>query len=578
MSFRIPTFAAATLTVLLASVSPALAVAAVPPSALTSPSPLVCIDPGHGRPFSNANANGLHERTVDMQIAFLLRDTLLARGYRVMLTHATDAAVETRDTQTWNLGRSGLWSYAMDRKLYYQERIPKDDLTARTRIANRAGADLFISIHCNGAKRRSAHGTEVWVSPKDSLGAQLAKLVEPAVARRSGFKNRGVFTNDFYVLRWTNMPAILVESAFITNRSDAAKLKRAGVRRNVAIGIAEGVDAWFATRPVRKRMARVSASSQEAEAVALSHASFPTGAATVIVVRSDRAADAPGAAGLAVKLGGSLLESAKSVPSTATLEEIVRLRPTRVLLVGVTGSLDLTATANALETLAASAPPLLAVVAADRVELSAIIALRMGTPGGGCVAIVNARDTAAALALVPVAARTGMPILLTRDATAAPAAAYLATKSWCVKRVLRVSSRYSPASVATTASVQTMRYADPARIAYALASPLFSPTSSALLQPLVASQARPGDVLSASVRGARMRQPVLAISGSVISPYVRLFITNRRPAIASFTLLDSDGCLPPLVDTELAKCDARASASRKIAAEPLEGARQRIKR
>ena len=186
---------------------------------LTTPTPLICIDPGHGGPFSNANANGLRERTVNLQIGLRLRDELLARGYRVIMTRTTNTALMTADTETWNLRTSTMWSYAKDNTLYRRQSIPKDDLTARTRVANEAGADLFISVHCNGAARKAAKGIETWGSPRDALGRQLARIVQSALIARTKRTDRGTHTADFYVMRWTDMPAILVESAFITNRS-----------------------------------------------------------------------------------------------------------------------------------------------------------------------------------------------------------------------------------------------------------------------------------------------------------------------------------------------------------------------
>ena len=591
MGLRASTLAAAALTALLASVTPALAVSSRQPAALPSPAPLVCIDPGHGGVFSNANANGLHERTVNLGIALELRKTLLARGYRVIMTHATDRAVELGDIPTWNQSRSGVWSYAKDHVLWRHDSIPHDDLTARTQIANNAGADLFIAIHSNGSKSHKAHGTEVWVSPKDRPGMALAKLVQPAVVKRTKFKNRGVFTTDFYVLRWTNMPAILIESGFLTNKSDAAKLKRASLRRTFATGIAEGVDKWFASKPLHSSATRVAAASPEAEAIALSRASFPTTAPTVVLVRSDRAAEAPGAAVLAVRHGASLLESAKSVPSTDTLNEITRLGAKRILLVGVTGSFDLTGTAAALTPSGVPTSALELVEAADPVGLSAVVASQTGYPGSGRVALVNVRDTAAAMALVPFAARTGMPILLTADAAAAPAAAYIASFSGSVKQVLRIGSRYSPApvNVAATVQVQTIRCADPAQIAYQLA--LFSPSAPDIRVPLVVNSMRPADVVAACVRGARLHSPVLTIANKVLSPYTRLFIANRTAKITGFVLVDSGGSLPLLVDAELAKCSARSAVKRQIAStgpsavtepphtdEPLEGRAVRVVR
>ena len=517
-----------------------------------APGPLVVIDPGHGGPFSNANANGLTERTVTLQIGLALRGVLEARGYRVIMTRTTDRALQTADTDTWNLKSGEMWEYAPDATLYYSQSIPKDDLTARTSVANKVGADLFISIHCNAATSASAHGTETWASPRDAAGQALAKLVQPALVRRTGLGNRGWHTTDFYVLRWTNMPAILVESAFITNKSDAKKLKTTATRRAVAQGIADGVDSWFEAGPFSAKMPRTSTKSQPLTAAAVSAADFPSGAKTVVLARSDQATDAPGVAALAVRLGASLLLSSANVPSRATIAEIRRLRPGAVVLVGLHDAFDAKRTRSALRK-ARIATSVTTIEAADRASLSAKIATKMGAPGTGSVLLANAKDDRAIMALAPVAARTGSPILLTDDKGVGPCSAYLAARALSVRRVVRAGSAHKPASYSTTAKVLTLQYANATRIGLALNSETYATTKANTLVPIVVNTAKPGDVLTACARAARKGQPVIAFQGLAMSPYTRLYITNRRRAIKTFSLIESKGSMPAIFDTVLTK-------------------------
>ncbi|TLM98609.1 MAG: N-acetylmuramoyl-L-alanine amidase, partial [Actinobacteria bacterium] len=265
----------------------ALALIAVP-AALASP--LVVIDPGHGGPWSNANSNGLKEKNVNLAISLALRDELTARGYRVVLTRETDTAVASGDISTWNWNSaSGLWSFRRDGRVGLDGGIPQDDLQARADVANRLGADLFVCVHANGSVRRTVRGFETYSSARDAQGGVLGDLVQRAVVRRTRIVDRGAHRNDYYVLRWTNMPAILVECGYISSPSDAALLKRSDFRSRVATGIAEGVDAWFASgAPSRTTLRRVTASGPTAFSAAVSAASFPTGAPVAIVARSDR--------------------------------------------------------------------------------------------------------------------------------------------------------------------------------------------------------------------------------------------------------------------------------------------------
>jgi N-acetylmuramoyl-L-alanine amidase len=551
---RAATCAAVALAALLASALPARAAATSRPASLSSPAPLVCIDPGHGGPFSNANANHLKERTVNLQIGLELRHILVARGYRVVMTRTTNRALQTADTETWNLKRGNLWDYARDGLRYRDQSIPKDDLTARTRVANAGGADLLISIHCNGANSRRARGAETWASPRDALGRQLAGIVQKALVKRTRLKNRGAKAADFYVLRWTNAPSILVESAFISNRSDAAFLKRKAGRARIAAGIADGVDTWFARTPFRKRMPRVSAPTEAGTAVALSRADLPS-ASTVVLVRSTQAADFPGVAALAVRLGAPLLLSAESTPTQSTLDEIVRLAPGRVITVGLDRSLDTSGVASSLADAGLPSSVFESIEASDRATLSCRIAQAMGAPGSGRVILVNERDDGAQAAVAPIAALTGDPILLTRDATVGPAAEYLSAYAPAIGRVLSVGSRYKPSPSPLVAPVAILRYSDPARVALTLNKATFRSTAVGSLVPVIVSTDRPGDVLTASTHAARLGQPVVMVAGPKMSPYARLYLTNTRVQTRTFTLFDSRGSMPPIVDAILAKCD-----------------------
>ncbi len=208
---------------------------AAPAQALEPTTPLVVIDPGHGGPYSNANANGLREKNVNLAIGLELRRILTARGYRVAMTRTTDRAVALGDISTWNWSSSAyLWRYGRDGRRGYVKGLPKDDLQARANLANRLGADVFICIHNNGSVRRSARGTETYASPRDRLGRALAARVLRRIVVRTGLPDRGSHSKDFFVCRWTNMPAVLVEGGYISNRADARLLASPTFRRRLS--------------------------------------------------------------------------------------------------------------------------------------------------------------------------------------------------------------------------------------------------------------------------------------------------------------------------------------------------------
>lgn len=156
-------------------------------------------------------------------------------------------------------------------------------LADRSRIANEAEADLFISLHCNGSPNSRESGYEVYfLSERASdpgaqrtaemensslelegksveeeqaaailhamqnveninAGSELAALVARALGRRVDLEDRGVKQAAFYVLRGTYVPSILFEMAFVTNKKDEAKLGSRQYRRRLIDGVYSGV-------------------------------------------------------------------------------------------------------------------------------------------------------------------------------------------------------------------------------------------------------------------------------------------------------------------------------------------------
>ena len=291
------------------------------------PAPHIVIDPGHGGPYSNANANGLREKNVNLSIALSLRKQLVARGYRVTMTRTTDRAVSLSNIPTWNWSSaSGRWFFAADGVGGIQRRVPKDDLQARVDRANGAGADLFISIHNNGAASRSARGTETFASPRDALGRSLSALVHRRIVQRTGLRDRGARTSDFYVCRWANMPAILVEGGFISSPSDARLLKKASfpaarspwASPRESMRGSRGVRSPHASaRQHRRRVVGGGGRLEQA---------LPARSRHGRARRADRWADAPGAArALAASLDAPLLWAGAAGVNTTTSAELKRL-------------------------------------------------------------------------------------------------------------------------------------------------------------------------------------------------------------------------------------------------------------
>jgi N-acetylmuramoyl-L-alanine amidase len=152
----------------------------------------VFIDAGHGGSDPGAVGNGLNESDVVLSISKKLGSILTLEGISVAYSRTSDTYVS---------------------------------LEGRAEQANNWGSTLFVSIHANAAVS-SAFGTECYTYPNtDDKNKELSRNVSEAIANKFGISNRGHKEEDFAVLRLTNMPAILVETAFISNANDADLLR-----------------------------------------------------------------------------------------------------------------------------------------------------------------------------------------------------------------------------------------------------------------------------------------------------------------------------------------------------------------
>ncbi len=175
---------------------------------------LVMIDPGHGGPDVGATRNGIYEKDIVLAMSQQLGRILQQMGYSVMYTRTGDIDL---------------------------------DLEPRVQIAENARASAFVSVHVNSLEANSSqvNGVETYYAPNASLGKNLAEFVHAQILASTGANDRGVRSARFHVITKTSMPAILVETGFITNPSEASKLVSSAYQQRMAEAIARGVDQFL---------------------------------------------------------------------------------------------------------------------------------------------------------------------------------------------------------------------------------------------------------------------------------------------------------------------------------------------
>ena len=228
---------------------PAVAAAPAPPdgSLATPPgwkygppvngSRIIVLDPGHGGDDMGTAHNGLVEKLITLDIARRLRALLTAQGWSVRMTREGDVDPVTQ---------ANLSLMASDGKPNPSDRAY---LQTRCDVANDVNARLFISIHVNYSDSPAVNGTTFyWYKPQDQL---LATTLERAVIPAAGTNDDGPRHENFYVIHHTTMPAVLIETGFISNPRDAALLGSAAFLQNMAQGIANGVKAYAGAPPAQ---------------------------------------------------------------------------------------------------------------------------------------------------------------------------------------------------------------------------------------------------------------------------------------------------------------------------------------
>lgn len=176
---------------------------------------LIVLDPGHGGKDDGCVKGGVSEKALNLAISLEVQKRLQEMGYQVILTRDSD--------QFLTLGQ-------------------------RVRAAQKAHADIYVSIHQNSSDLSKVNGIELYYSAmhagEDSK--RLSELVQQSALETTGAKARSIFEwEELYVIREAAMPSCLVETGFLTNSAERGRLKTSEYQEKIADGIAAGIDRYF---------------------------------------------------------------------------------------------------------------------------------------------------------------------------------------------------------------------------------------------------------------------------------------------------------------------------------------------
>ncbi len=184
-----------------------------------TPRKTIVLDAGHGGLDlgTKANAPYCEEKRVALRTVLLTKKYLDQLGYHVILTRTSDTFIP---------------------------------LPMRVQRANLSRCALFVSLHYNSSPNQEAHGIEIFYCDEEkrkirsNKSKNLATKVLRSVIWKTKARSRGVKKGNFFVIRQTKMPAILLEGGFISNPKERRKLKNGRYIDRIARGLANGIDKY----------------------------------------------------------------------------------------------------------------------------------------------------------------------------------------------------------------------------------------------------------------------------------------------------------------------------------------------
>lgn len=169
----------------------------------------VVIDAGHGGHDNGGQWGRVYEKHLALDTAYRLESKLKALGYQTVMTRRSDYFIS---------------------------------LPQRVSTGNKYRNAIFVSIHYNYTWKQEVSGLETFFSSPQ--GRTLAQYVQSSLIRRTRTVDRNAKYARFYVIRNSQLPAILVEGGFVSNAAERNRMKSGWFRESIAQGIVDGIQRY----------------------------------------------------------------------------------------------------------------------------------------------------------------------------------------------------------------------------------------------------------------------------------------------------------------------------------------------
>lgn len=180
----------------------------------------IYLDAGHGGVDNGATVNNVHEKGLNLQIVYKLKETLTSAGATVLLTRKDDNDISNPN--------------ALYRK--------KSDFDNRIKLINNSNADLYISIHQNIYQNKKYSGPQVFYV-KDNQ--KLAEIIQNTLNKYLNTKRKVKTINNTYMYKLLKKKGILIECGFISNDNERYKLKTEEYQLKLSKIITEGIITYY---------------------------------------------------------------------------------------------------------------------------------------------------------------------------------------------------------------------------------------------------------------------------------------------------------------------------------------------